>query len=273
MAERHISVPRVFTTGDISEWLQRFEICSKANKWDNEIKALKLPTLLEGEALAIWLDKSATDQGNYKTVKEELLAKLKPAEFVSLDEFHRRKLRPDETPTLYLHELKKTLQQAMPDIDDASRKTLLKHQFLAGLPSGISRQLRVARETELNTLVDHARLLMTIDDQGCSAAIKDSVQMENSEVQKLQSQIAALTEQVATLSTIATGARRLRSAIRCFTCNRFGHTQYECRSRRLQGRSNVRCHLCHRLGHIAKDCRSGNDEGTLFRAGSRPASK
>ena len=274
MADRYISVPRVFSGGDIAEWLQRYEICSRANSWNDETKARKLPTLLEGEALALWLDMSEDEQAQYSAMKEKLLKKLKPVEFVSLDEFHRRKLRPDETPTLYLHELKKTLQQAIPDIDEVSRKKLLKHQFLAGLPTGVSRQLRMTDETDLNTLLDRARLLMTIDDKACSAAIEvDTVRKENCEVQKLQEQIAALTEQVAALTTAATEARRPRAAVRCFACNKLGHTQYECRSRRQRSRGNIRCFMCNRSGHLARDCRSGNDEGALLRASRRPANQ
>ena len=51
MMERHVSIPKPFSTGDITEWFQRFEICCKANGWNDETKAVKLPTLLEGEAL------------------------------------------------------------------------------------------------------------------------------------------------------------------------------------------------------------------------------
>jgi len=53
MAEsKHISVPRPLQSGDITEWLRHFDICSKANGWDSAKKALKRPTLLEGEAIA-----------------------------------------------------------------------------------------------------------------------------------------------------------------------------------------------------------------------------
>ena len=34
----------------------KIEICATANQWDGAKKALKLPTLLESEALAIWLE-------------------------------------------------------------------------------------------------------------------------------------------------------------------------------------------------------------------------
>ena len=52
--------------GDVREWFQRFEICCKANAWDDAKKALKLPTLLEGEALAVWLELSEAEQADYK---------------------------------------------------------------------------------------------------------------------------------------------------------------------------------------------------------------
>ena len=71
MAQRHISLPKTFASGDISEWLKRFEICCKANAWEAEIKALKLPTLLEGEALAVWLELTDAEQGDYAGNCEE----------------------------------------------------------------------------------------------------------------------------------------------------------------------------------------------------------
>ena len=45
-------------SGDVREWFLRFEICSKANKWSKETMSLKLSTLLEGEALAVWVELS-----------------------------------------------------------------------------------------------------------------------------------------------------------------------------------------------------------------------
>ena len=39
-------------------------------------KALTLLTLLEGKALAVWLELSEAEQANNKVVKEKLIAKL-----------------------------------------------------------------------------------------------------------------------------------------------------------------------------------------------------
>ena len=89
MADRHVSVPKPFANGDATDWFQRFDIYSKANRWNNATKALKLPTLLEGEALAVWLELSEEEQGNYASAKGVLVRTMMPMEFVSLDDFHR----------------------------------------------------------------------------------------------------------------------------------------------------------------------------------------
>ena len=68
MVEKQLSIPKPFCTGDISEWFFKFKICCKANKWDDESKTAKLPTLLESEALAAWLEMSKGDQSDYKGV-------------------------------------------------------------------------------------------------------------------------------------------------------------------------------------------------------------
>ena len=56
MAYLHISLPQAFAHGDPKECFKRFEICCRANAWDDDAKAAKLPTLLAGEALTVWLE-------------------------------------------------------------------------------------------------------------------------------------------------------------------------------------------------------------------------
>lgn len=265
MADRHVSVPRPFSNGDIGEWFQKFEICSRANGWDDAQKALKLPTLLEGEALAIWLEMTEVHQGEIKTVKETLVSKMTPVAFVALDVFHRRTLQPGEALAVYVHELKKLLEQAMPDLTADAREKLVLHQFLTGLPGVVSRQLRATGEAKtLSAAVERARLLMAIGDQGQVSAVAD----KPSAVEQLTEQVARLTEQVAALSTTAQNTSR-RERIRCFSCNRTGHVQRECPYRR-QGAEVRRCYICDQRGHLAKDCQSGNDQGVPTKGSRYP---
>ena len=77
MADWHISVPKVFGSGDVVERFIQFEICSKANGWTDNTKALMLPTLLEGEASVIWLRLTDEEQGEYKIVREKINEKMK----------------------------------------------------------------------------------------------------------------------------------------------------------------------------------------------------
>ena len=200
MAERHVSVPKQFASGDANEWFKRFDICSRANGWNDAAKALKLPTLLEGEALAIWLEISEDIQGSYEDTQAEIKRKMMPMGFVSLDEFHNRKLLPGEALSVFVHSLKTLLLQAMPDIDADARDQLLPYQFLAGIPASVSRQLRATGVTKaLAETVERTRLLMMIDSQDRSAPLMSTE--KTSEISALREQVAMLTEQVAALST------------------------------------------------------------------------
>ena len=96
MAVTHVSIPKSFSGGDVREWFQKFEICSDANDWDGAKKAKKVPTLLEGEALAAWMELTEDEKKDFGVVKSKLIIKLAPLEFVSLEEFQKRAIFPGE---------------------------------------------------------------------------------------------------------------------------------------------------------------------------------
>ena len=84
----HVSLPKPFASGNISEWFTRFDICCDANEWDNDKRATKLP--LEGEALAVWLDLSAEERKSYVKVKEKLVSRITPNTFTTIEQFSDR---------------------------------------------------------------------------------------------------------------------------------------------------------------------------------------
>ena len=63
-------------------------------------------------------------------------------EFILLEDFHKRIYREGETLSVFLHDLKKHLNAAMPNLKVSAWNQLLLHQLLAGLPNSISKQLR-----------------------------------------------------------------------------------------------------------------------------------
>ena len=230
MAKRHISLPKPFSSGDVEDWFQRFDICAQANGWKAGTKAKKLPTLLEGEALAVWLELTREQQDDYAVTKKALEKAMLPMNFLSLDDFHRRKLRPDEAISVYVHDLRKLLSHALPEAANYAKEPLLLHQILAGIPEAIARQLRALGEvTTLDKAMTRARLLMTIDSEPV-ATIADKnpspLAEKPNETQLLREQIAVLTEQVAALTTKVNQPPRSRP--RCFNCNQVGHLQRNC---------------------------------------------
>lgn len=194
-SSKHISLPRPLAEGDSTDWFLKYEICCVSNDWGNDLKAKKLPTLLEGEPLAIWLELSEEQRANYETAKAKIIKAMVPVCFVSLDDFRARKLRPNEALPVFFHELRQLLKQAMPEASEDTRKQLILHQFVSGLPANISKQLRATGEVnDVDAVMERAKLLMTMEEPQKTAAI------QTAEVQELKEQISHLTEQVAALS-------------------------------------------------------------------------
>jgi len=94
------------------------------NGWDTETKTKKLPMLLEGEAL---VELSTEQQDDYTTTKKAMEKVMLPMNFVSLDDFLRRKLHPGEAISLYVHDLRKLLSHALSDAVQATMEPLLPH--------------------------------------------------------------------------------------------------------------------------------------------------
>ena len=222
---KHVSLPRLFSEGDPTEWFKCYELCCSANDWSDKLKAKKLPTLLEGEALGTWLELTAEQQASYADAKAKMVERLAPVQFVSMDDFHRRHFLPGESLSVFVHELKKLVEQAMPKTDAPTRQQLLIHQFLTGLPSVVSKQLRTVGEIDdLEKLIQRAKLLMTIDAQASGKPEEKSaaVQQPLGQMEALMEQVASVTEQVAAINLWYS---RQPARLLCFRCNQPGRVQ------------------------------------------------
>eukprot|EP00731_Ephydatia_muelleri_P009992 Em0005g578a len=149
---------------------------------------------------------------------------LMPTGFVTLDQFYQRKLMPGESLFVFIHDIKKMLEHAMPKIDGETWNKLLLHQLMAGLPSEINKQLRATGETkDLDETIRRARLLLSLEEQHAATA---TVSNESSELDlKLQSvskQIETLTEQVSALVARNKKDKEEITCLKLFTANKRG---------------------------------------------------
>ena len=86
----HISLPILFSSGDVADWFVRLEICGKADGWNVETQALKVPVLLEEETLATLCELLVEDQANIVTVKTKMIEKTWQMGLISLENIHRQ---------------------------------------------------------------------------------------------------------------------------------------------------------------------------------------
>ena len=142
---KHIRLPAPFSNGDRVEWFVRFEIHCQANDW---MKTTQLPTLLEWKAIMVWFKLMSEEQGSYDTAKEKIIKQMAPACLISLANFHKRTLLPGEPSSVFAHELKRLLKQALPIANTGISKQLLLHQFTNSLLSRISAQLRTGGQID-----------------------------------------------------------------------------------------------------------------------------
>lgn len=128
------------------------------------------------------------------------MGRTSPVKFVSLEGVHAWKLLPGQSLSVFIHQLKQLLNQAMLTVDAGTQGQLLLHQFVTGLPNRVSKQLRAVGEVnDLDKVLQRAQLLLTMDEQEQTAVIKTTERLLEMEV--LQQQVSVLSEQVAALTS------------------------------------------------------------------------
>ena len=64
----HVSLSRVFSSGNFKEWLVCFKICTNSNGWHTDKLHTKIATFLEGEALAVFLELITAEQESFTNI-------------------------------------------------------------------------------------------------------------------------------------------------------------------------------------------------------------
>ena len=109
-------MPSTFESGDFDEWLEHFEICAMANGWTVEQKSLKLATRLQVEALFAYKDIPMDDRKNYEIVGSPSKSpNTRRRKVYRYGYIHKRSLFPSESVQIYVYELGKLINRALPD--------------------------------------------------------------------------------------------------------------------------------------------------------------
>ncbi|KRY93010.1 hypothetical protein T4D_12099 [Trichinella pseudospiralis] len=141
----------------VVEWLEKVELVCKLR--DNSDVASVIPLRLTGGAFAVYLQLNSQERSSIDKFKEALLAAFPADPFVAYDQFVSRKLGPDESPDVFLAELRR-----LATLFGGISEKALACAFVAGLPENVRQLLRAGSRMEdlgLNQILTRARVIIT----------------------------------------------------------------------------------------------------------------
>ena len=209
MAKWYVSLPRPFSSGDVKDWFQQFDICIRANGWDVETEVKKLLPSWRGSSCGLARTNLWATQ---KTMmKQKLMEKtIMPMTFV-------RRVSPQEALTwwgyLPVCTWTKEIAYSCSFGFGANSERVI---FTASVFGGNSRgHLQIVKSFGQGNYFECSDYTSETVDEIDSEPIA-VLTIKPDEVQLLWEQVADLTEQVATLSTSSKGTQPTRSPPHCF---------------------------------------------------------
>ncbi|KRY78041.1 hypothetical protein T4A_12352 [Trichinella pseudospiralis] len=207
----------------VVEWLEKVELVCKLR--DSSDVAGVIPLRLTGGAFAVYLQLNSQERSSIDKFKEALLAAFPADPFVAYDQFVSRKLGPDESPDVFLAELRR-----LATLFGGISEKALACAFVAGLPENVRQLLRAGSRMEdlgLNQILTRARVIIT--DERPVDAPNACLSARGSDVRG---------------STAPPGQR-------CFECGGPNHFARDCLARRQGGDPGAVNSASHRDGGIS----------------------
>ena len=157
-----MSIPSKFEDGNIVEWLNKFEVCARANQWDDNARLRRLPTFLNGRAFAVYSRLTEQQRGTIQNLQNALLESFLPPEArgARYMEFEGCVKRPDESVETYVYRLEQLFGQALPDVQGDGKEAILKQKLIRGLPEPVKMRLLENPTLTYGQVITTARQLL-----------------------------------------------------------------------------------------------------------------
>ena len=72
--------PENYSDGSLDEWINHFELCADANKWDDKQRCQQLAVALRGRAQRIFFTLTDQEKADFGTLQAALRSQLQPDE-------------------------------------------------------------------------------------------------------------------------------------------------------------------------------------------------
>lgn len=233
-------------TGDIVAWLKKTKLVAKLM----EIKDLAsfMPLYLEGDALALYLEMSETDQLDAGKIEDRLKEAFAQGRFEAYGRLIGLKWTGEQVD-VYANEIRRLAGLAGWKAEGLELSVKL--AFITGFPDRMSIELKQVKDFEkvsMADLITKARVLVsgeTKDKEIAAVAVKGS----NAEPRR-QAITGGYSKGRGGMAPLARGFRG-----QCYRCGG-PHMVRECK----EPRPPITCFRCGKEGHISSRCNQGNLE-------------
>ena len=227
-------------TGDLTDYLNHFDLCIKVNGWDQSEAGTYLGLSLDGPALKLLEGKKVTTAGGYRQLREALVSHYEPAnqrETYKALLRTRQRLPGESLQTLQL-ELNKNMRMAYPEAGVKTIDALVLDRFLSILGDTRLRMwvyqskpanchdavmTAVGAEAYLKHEADQRQEVRAAD-----ASVAEHMHSQGGRMDKLAEAIAALTSKVDQGGQGGQSSKKWPVNRACYHCNQEGHFKREC---------------------------------------------
>lgn len=248
---KYESLIKTFEQGDISEWLKKLELVARLQKIQDICSFL--PLFLSGGAFKVYDGLSEETKHDFGMLKKALTKAFAKDRYRTYEDLTHRKLEKNETPDVYLADIRHMLQL----IGDTESPNLLKCCVVAGLPESIKVQIKGSCNLDHMTIEGLMEKIRSLVNELKENDHYGVFVGRSTEVTCLRCGNRGHTEFQCSLNR--PGSSTDRSQIKCYNCNEFGHTKYQCPLNRrgntnASAKSQIRCYNCNELGHYKNHC-------------------